>query len=142
MITNTEVTVYHKTFNSTTRLEEWVKYNYKHCWWFDTKGTNVNLGYETSNTVDIRIPYDINPSLDIDNFSIGDMICKGRIDADAEAILNQEKLDVNLQKTYVTDETLHVGNRSSLKGIVEHFNITSINDNTFGSQPHIHLGGR
>lgn len=142
MITNSEITVYHKVVNQTTRLEEWVKYNYTHCWWFDTKGTTTNKGYETANNVEVRIPYDINPNLDVNNFSIGDIICKGHIESDASAVLNQEKLDINLQHTYVTGETLHVGRRSTLTGIVEHFNITSINNNTFGSQPHIHLGGK
>lgn len=142
MITNTEITVYHKVFNQTTRLEEWVKYNYAHCWWFDSNGTVTNKGYENANVVDVRIPYDINPSLDVRDFSIGDIICKGHIDADAETILTEEKLDINLQQSYVTGEILHVGDRSKLEGITEHYNITMINDNTFGTQPHIHLGGK
>lgn len=113
MITNSELTVYHKTLNPTTRLEQWTKYVFTHCWWFDTRGTNTNTGYEKANSVEIRIPYDINPSLNIDNFSIGDMICKGIVNADAEDVI---------------------------KG--EHFNITSINNNTFGMNQHIHIGGR
>ena len=142
MITNTEITVFHKVLNDETRLEEWVKYNYTHCWWFGGKGTNTNKGYEEANDVEIRIPYDINSNLHIGNFSIGDMVCKGHIDADAETILNQEKLDINLQQTYVTQETLHVGRRSTLTGITDYYNITLLKDNTFGSQPHIHIGGR
>lgn len=60
MITNTELTVYHKTFNQTTRLEEWTRYNYSKVWWFGGKGANINKGYENANDVDVRIPYNLN----------------------------------------------------------------------------------
>lgn len=70
MITNTELTVYHKTFNQTTRLEEWTRYNYSKVWWFGGKGANINKGYENANDVDIRIPYDLNENADITNFAI------------------------------------------------------------------------
>lgn len=113
MITNTEITVYHKVLNQTTRLEEWVKYYYDHCWWFDSNGTVTNKGYENANLVDIRIPYDINPSLDVSDFSIGDIVCRGIVEANAETVLTQE-----------------------------HYNITMINNNTFGTQQHIHIGGK
>lgn len=70
MITNTELTVYHKTFNQTTRLEEWTRYNYSKAWWFGGKGANINKGYENANDVDVRIPYNLNTNADITNFAI------------------------------------------------------------------------
>lgn len=70
MITNSELTIYHKTFNQTTRLEEWVRYNYSKVWWFGGKGANINKGYENANDVDVRIPYNLNENANISNFAI------------------------------------------------------------------------
>lgn len=114
MITNTELTVYHKTFNQTTRLEEWTRYNYSKVWWFGGKGANINKGYENANDVDVRIPYNLNQDADIANFAIGDIIYKGKLETD------------------ITSENQVPGR----------YNITSITNNTVGSEPHIHIGGR
>lgn len=70
MITNSELTIYHKTFNQTTRLEEWVRYNYSKVWWFGGKGANINKGYENANDVDVRIPYNLNENANINNIAI------------------------------------------------------------------------
>ena len=115
MITNASLTHYHKTLDETTRLEKWIRYNYDNVWWFGGKGSSINKGYENANDVDVRIPYDKN-DIDISNLAIGDIIIKGTIDID---ITTQQDL-----KNY------------------EVYNITSINDNNFGINPHIHLGGK
>ena len=115
MITNASLTHYHKTLDETTRLEKWIRYNYKNVWWFGGKGSSINKGYENANDVDVRIPYDKN-DIDINNLAIGDIIIKGTIDTD---ITTQQ--DLNNYEVY---------------------NITSINDNNFGINPHIHLGGK
>lgn len=114
MLTNTPITIYHKTLDLVTRLEKWTRYNYEHCWWFDTKGTSINKGYDHTNNVDVRIPYNLNENARTGIFTIGDIICKGNIQND---ITSQSDLD-------------------------EPYNITSINDNDFGAEPHIHLGGK
>lgn len=114
MITNTELTVYHKTLDSNTRLEKWIRFNYGKVWWFGGKGSSINKGYENANDVDIRIPYYLNEGLDINNFSIGDILYKG-------------KLEKNISKQ---------------SEVPNAYNITSINDNTFGNEFHIHLGGK
>lgn len=57
MITNTPVTVYHKSIDVVTRLEKWTRYNYKNCWWFGGKGASINKGYDNANNVDVRIPF-------------------------------------------------------------------------------------
>lgn len=115
MITNASLTHYHKTIDNETRLEKWIRYNYDNVWWFGGKGSSINKGYENANDVDVRIPYDKN-NIDINNLAIGDIIIKGTLDTDITA---QQDL-----KNY------------------EVYNITSINDNNFGINKHIHLGGK
>ena len=115
MITNASLTHYHKTLDETTRLEKWIRYNYEGVWWFGGKGSSINKGYENANDVDVRIPYDKN-DIDISNLAIGDIIIKGTLETD---ITTQQ--DLNNYEVY---------------------NITSINDNNFGHNPHIHLGGK
>ena len=115
MIINASLTHYHKTLDEATRLEKWIRYNYENVWWFGGKGSSINKGYENANDVNARIPYDKN-DIDISNLSIGDIIIKGTLNTD---ITTQQDL-----KNY------------------EVYNITSINDNNFGVNPHIHLGGK
>lgn len=115
MITNASLTHYHKTLDETTRLEKWIRYNYDKVWFFGGKGSSINKGYENANDVDVRIPYDKN-DIDISNLAIGDIVIKGTLETD---ITTQQDL-----KNY------------------EVYNITSINDNNFGINPHIHLGGK
>ena len=115
MITNASLTHFHKTLDETTRLEKWIRYNYGNVWFFGGKGSSINKGYENANDVNVRIPYDKN-DIDISNLAIGDIIIKGTLDTD---ITTQQDL-----KNY------------------EVYNITSINDNNFGINKHIHLGGK
>ena len=115
MIINASLTHYHKTLDEATRLEKWIRYNYENVWWFGGKGSSINKGYENANDVNVRIPYDKN-DIDINNLAIGDIIVKGTIETD---ITTQQDL-----KNY------------------EVYNITSINDNNFGINRHIHLGGK
>lgn len=116
MITNGSVTIYHKDFDATTKLEIWSKFIYHNIWFYSSEGASVNNGYENANSFNCRIPYGINANLNIGNFAIGDIVVKGTL---ALAIDNQQDLDG-----------------------YEVFNITSISNNTFGNNPHIHLGGR
>lgn len=121
MITNASLTHYHKTLDDETRDEKWIRYNYGNInnntvWFFGGKGSGINKGYENANDCNIRIWYEKNDNLDIKNFSIGDIIIKGTLETD---IITQQDL-----KNY------------------EVYNITSINDNNFGINQHIHLGGK
>ena len=116
MTTNASLTHYHKTIDADIRLEKWVRYNYDNVWWFGGKGSGINKGYENANDCNIRIWYEKNDNLNIANFSIGDIVIKGTLDTD---ITTQQ--DLNSYEVY---------------------NITSINDNNFGINPHIHLGGK
>lgn len=114
MITNSSLTLYHKVL--VDRDYKWIRYNYEHIWWFGGKGAGTNKGFENANDVDVRIPYDSNENLNIANFNIGDIICNGTIEKDIES-------------------------QTDLKD-VEVYNITSITNNTFGNNQHIHLGGK
>lgn len=115
MITNSKVTIYHKGFNTKTHDETWTRYNYE-SWFFGGKGASINKGYDNANDVEIRIPYAKNSTLNIDNFSIGDIIVQGNLETN---ITTQEDLDGYLI-----------------------YNITSIKNNNFGKNQHIHLGGK
>ena len=115
MITNASLTHYHKTLDENTRLEKWIRYNYENVWWFGGKGSSINKGYENANDVNVRIPYDKN-DIDISNLAIGDIIVKGTLNTDITTQQDLKKYEV--------------------------YNITSINDNNFGINKHIHLGGK
>lgn len=113
MLVNSSLTVYHKV--SDNHDYKWVRYNYDNIWWFGGKGSSLNKGYENANDVQIRIPYDLNPKLDYNNFGIGDLLVKETI------------------KTDITSE-------SDIES--EYYNITSLNNNTFGNNQHIHISGK
>lgn len=113
MLVNSSLTVYHKV--SDNHDYKWVRYNYDNIWWFGGKGSSLNKGYDNANDVQIRIPYDLNPKLDYNNFGIGDILVKGTI------------------KTDITSE-------SDIES--EYYNITSLNNNTFGNNQHIHISGK
>lgn len=114
MICNSKVTIYHKGLDTTTRLEKWTRYNYDNVWFFGGKGAGINKGYDNANDVQVRIPYDAN-SVDVNDLAIGDIIVEGKLTTN---ITTQQDLS-NYQI----------------------YNITSITDNKFGNNPHIHLGG-
>lgn len=114
MITNSSLTIYHKDgLDLATKLEKWTRYNYDKVWYFGGRGASINKGYDNANDVEIRIPYG---NLDITKFALGDIIVKGTLD-----------FDINTQ--------------NDLKNY-EIYNITSIKNNTFGNNPHIHIGGK
>ena len=113
MITNKAITYYHKILNKTTRLEEWTKYSFSDVWVFSGKGSSINKGYDNANDCNVRIPME--QVTDTSIFSIGDIIAIGS----QEAITKQSDLNGK-----------------------EFYNVTSINVNDFGNNPHIHLGGK
>ena len=116
MIVNDSLTIYHKVLDENTRLEKWIRFNYENVWFFGGKGASINKGYDNANDVEIRLPYSKNKNLDINNFKIGDIIVQGTLNTD---ISTQQ--DLNNYDTY---------------------NIKSINNNNFGNNQHIHIGGK
>lgn len=116
MICNSKLTIYHYDgLDVATHLEKWRRFNYDNVWFFGGKGASLNKGYDNANDVEIRLPYDLN-ELDINNFSIGDIIVQGEL---AQDIATQQDL-----KNYQV------------------YNITSIKNNNFGNSKHIHIGGK
>ena len=114
MITNSPITIYHCSLDQNTHNEVWTRVNYDNAWWFGGKGSRFNKGYDNANNVEVRIPYDKN-EVDLTEIAIGDIIVKGKLESD---ITTQQDLE---------NEII--------------YNITSINDNSFGNNPHLHLGG-
>jgi len=115
MLVNSGVTIYHKILDEETRLEKWVRYNYDNVWFFGGKGAGMFKGYENTNNVELRLFYANNPNMNINNFAIGDIIVQGIIETNIDT---QEDLS-----SYTI------------------YNITSINNNNFGNNQHIHIGG-
>ena len=116
MITNSSLTIYHKGFDETTRLEKWIRFNYDNVWFFGGKGAGINKGYQDANDVEVRIPYDKNANLNFGNFSIGDIIIQGTLTQNIDTQQDLSRYDV--------------------------YNIKSMNNNNFGNNKHIHLGGK
>ena len=117
MITNSSLTVYHNEgLDVATHFEKWTRYNYDNVWFFGGKGAGINKGYEDANDVQIRIPYNKNDGLNIGNFSIGDIVVQGTLETDINTQQDLSNYDI--------------------------YNITSINNNNFGNNQHIHLGGK
>lgn len=116
MLCNKNITIYHKGFDEVKRHETWTRFNYDNVWFFGGKGASINKGYENANDVNIRIFYENHNDLDINNFAIGDIIVDDMLSIDIES---QQDLS-----EYLT------------------YDITSILNNNFGNNPHIHLGGK
>ena len=113
MIVNKGITYYHKILDTNTRLEKWNKTIFSNVWVFSGKGSSINKGYENANDMNVRIPIEYVKDKSI--FSIGDIVAIGR-------------------QSDITEQ-------SDLEG-KEFYNVTSINVNDFGNNPHIHLGGK
>ena len=115
MLVNSSLTVYHKV--EIDHDYKWVKYFYENIWWFGGRVSSLNKGYAEANDVQIRIPYDLNPSLDYNNFAIEDILVQGEY----EDIVSENDLkDLN----------------------IPYYNITSLNNNVFGNNKHIHVSGK
>lgn len=74
MLTNGKITIYHKGFDTKSRVETWISKSYD-AWFHGGKGASINKGYDNANDVNIRIPYDVNDDLDINNISIRRYYC-------------------------------------------------------------------
>lgn len=116
MLCNKGITIYHKGFDEVNRHENWTRFNYDNVWFFGGQGAGINVGYENANNVNVRIFYANHEGLDINNFAIGDIIVDDTLSIDIES-----QADLSEFLTY---------------------DITSILNNNFGNNPHIHIGGK
>ena len=111
MITNKTITYYKKSLGN-DRLPVWTRYVFENVWVHSTHGSNVNKGFENSNSINVRIPMEeIN---DRSIFDIEDIIAIG------------EYGDITQQ--------------NDLQG-KEFYNVRNVTINDFGNNPHVHLGG-
>lgn len=117
METNSSMTLYHKVYNSKTRLDNWERYPIENVMWQGGKGASINKGYEKANDINVWIPYDTNKELEKVPFSIGDILVKGFI---SNTIAKQSDLNI------------------------ENYNITTIINNNYGSDNmhHIQIGAK
>ena len=115
MLVNSKLTIYHKYFDKNERVDKWKRQVINNVWWFGGKGASYNKGLENANDVKIRIPKNVN---DISNLEIavGDILVKGII-----------KDEISMQSDLKSYET---------------YNITSIIDNDFGLNKHLHIEGK
>ena len=113
-MTNSDLTLYHKTFDDVNKIEVWQKHYYPYVWWYGGKSANMNKGINESKNLDVRIWYNKNDNLNINDFALGDIVVQG----------NQQ--DITTQQ--------------DLEGL-NYYNIGLSRNNTNGSKPHIHVGG-
>ena len=148
MITNNDITYYHKTLDE-NKLPIWNRYILEDVWAFGGKGSSINRGYENANDINVRIPFtDLLAGLPIKGTKTK------QVDAMQLRILNNievKKLSKEQVETirniFSIGDIIALGHQdniekqSDLKGI-EFYNVTSVNINNFGNNPHIHLGGK
>ena len=111
------MTLYHKVYDKSTRLDKWERYPIKKVMWQGGKGASINKGYEQANDISVFIPYDSNEGLEMVPFSIGDIIVKGNI-----------KTEIKKQSDLSVDS----------------FNITTLIYNDYGSDSmkHVQIGAK
>ena len=112
MITNSEITIYHKGLDTQTKLETWTRFNYNAGWCFKSNGSTSKKGLENKNVLDVRIP---NEKKENFNLAIGDIIVPQKV-------------------------TQNIETSKDLIGYTI-YHIKTINNNFFGRRPHIHIKG-
>lgn len=116
MLVNSKLTIYHKYFDKTERIDKWKKQLINNVWWFGGKGASYNMGLDNANDVKIRIPKNVNDLSNLE-ISVGDILVKGELEK-----------EISMQ--------------SDLKDVEDVYNITSIIDNDFGLNKHLHIEGK
>ena len=135
MITNGSITYYHKTLDN-NKLPVWNRCIFEDVWHFGGKGSSINKGYENANDVDVRIP--IVKGMTVKK--INDMTV---LELNKMLVKNIQGTNINLK----VGDIIAIGIQSQISrqsdlNDIEYYNVTSINVNDFGNNPHIHLGGK
>ena len=112
MLVNSDLTLYHKTLNNLTKIEEYSRHYYEKVWCYLSESATLNKGVNKSNNLVVRISYELNPGLDINDINKDDIVIIG----------NHE--DIN-----------------SVSDLKEEnfYKVVGITNNTFGTEKHIHL---
>lgn len=109
MMTNTSMSIYNKTTNSTTKKVSYKKHLIEKVFWDDVVGVKLNTGFENADKVNVYIPFDKN---DLSKYKLpkqydgsgwtiqnGDFIVKGNINID-----NVEKIkDLDAYEVFVVN---------------------------------------
>lgn len=114
MISNSNLTIYHKTFDNNRKKDNWERTVYENIWWFGGKGGYRSKGFEDANDVEVRIP--LSKNINTSKIAIGDLLVKGT-----------STQEIDSQTDLKTDEV---------------YTVMSISINDFGINQHIHLGGK
>lgn len=112
MITNASITLYHR-IKGRNPSNRFIRVNFADVWTFGGHDATLNKGLTDSDSLSVRIPYKQN-DIDISKIKRGDLIVIGTSETDISA---ESDLD-------------------------EYYVITSVKDNTFGEEPHVHLGAK
>lgn len=93
MLTNTDITIYSRQYNSETRLDVWSKMYIPVAWWFKNEKASITTdGLKKADVYTVRIP-DISVSLQKDDY-----IVKGKSDIEMQTVKDLE----SVEKTRVT----------------------------------------
>ena len=148
MITNKKITYYHKKLDE-NKLEKWIKYVLDNVWAFGGKGSSINKGYENANDVNIRIPWELVekgiPTKALTVQQVNAMLVKDLNTIQVRKIARVER--TTIKETFSIGDIIAIGEQPEIEKQkdlkdVEYYNVTSINVNDFGNNPHIHLGGK
>lgn len=115
MKTNSSMTVYHKYYDKTNKIDKWKRQVINKVMWQGGKGASLNKGYDKANDITVYIPFENDlTGIELD---IGDIIVKGTL---TQEITKQSELTV------------------------ENFNLTSkkINDYCSSNMKHIQIGAK
>ena len=93
MLTNTDVTLYSRKYNPSTRLDEWERIYIPEVWWYKNEKSQITTdGLKQADTCTVRIPY---TNIEIKK---DDYLVKGDCEVDMQKIKDLDGLD----KTRIT----------------------------------------
>ena len=93
MLTNTDVTLYSRKYNPSTRLDEWERIYIPEVWWYKNEKSQITIdGLKQADTYTVRIP---DTSVEIKK---DDYLVKGDCKVDMQTIKDLDGLD----KTRIT----------------------------------------
>lgn len=147
MITNNTITYYKKELNE-NKLPVWTKYVFYKVWEFGGKGSSINKGYENANDVNVRISikYFANAFINVKAINKKPVCEVNKMQVKEFCKPHYENKSF-LQNFFKIGDLIAIGEQSEIEkqsdlNQSEYYNITSININDFGNNPHIHLGGK
>nr|DAZ28696.1 MAG TPA: hypothetical protein [Caudoviricetes sp.] len=93
MLTNTDITIYNRTYDPKTRLDTWKRVYVTEAWWFKKEQSSITTdGRKNADVYTIRIP-DTSVILKKDDYAV-----KGMCDVKMETVKDLEELE----KTRIT----------------------------------------